>query len=280
MSAVKALLDRMREQNTLVSCGLDPDLSKMPLEITAKKEASEAKAFEFLKDVIDITARHVCNYKANKAFFDVFDDGRKLLHNVIRYAHSEHPGIPVFVDAKVGDTENTLKAYMSNILGDLEADGIMLNPYMGDDVFAYAGDYKDKALLVLVRTSNAGSYIIQDVPLANGMNLWEHVLDLAVNRWNSHGNLIPILSSTVDIDYRKARKLIPDNMPILLAGYGAQKGSLSQLDVLLNSERSGVFINSSRLLLYPYEKEDREWREKIKDSVTEMKKEINSLLKI
>jgi len=48
----------------------------------------------------------------------------------------------------------------------------------------------------------------------------------------------------------EVRKEIPDKMPILLAGVGAQGGSLEGLSTLLNSKRSGVFVNSSRGIIY------------------------------
>ena len=43
--------------------------------------------------------------------------------------------------------------------------------------------------------------------------------------------------------------MIPDNMPILLAGVGAQGGSYKNLYNLLNSEGIGVFIAESGEIL-------------------------------
>lgn len=271
------LMNAMRKQNTLVCCGLDPEIARMPSEITEKKIPDEDKIFEFLKTVTDITAAHVCAFKAQKAFFDAFDGGRKLLRDTISYIHDAHPQIQVFVDAKIGDTENTMKAYKRNILGELNADGVVVNPYLGDDVFADMADYKEKTLLVVVRSSNPGSGSMQDVKLSEGIALWEHVLRLTLGKWNEFGNLVPILSSNVDAEYVGARTLIPDTTPILLAGYGAQGGTLKHLNRLLNSERQGVFVNSSRLLLYPAEKNARDWRNRIEQNVIRMKNDINQV---
>ena len=199
-------MNAMRKQNTLVCCGLDPEIARMPSEITEKKIPDEDKIFEFLKTVTDITAAHVCAFKAQKAFFDAFDGGRKTLRDTISYIHDAHPQIQVFVDAKIGDTENTMKAYKRNILGELNADGVVVNPYLGDDVFADMADYKEKTLLVVVRSSNPGSGSMQDVKLSEGIALWEHVLRLTLGKWNEFGNLVPILSSNVDAEYVGAKE--------------------------------------------------------------------------
>jgi ribosomal protein L5 len=37
----------------------------------------------FLKKVIDITLPHIAAYKIQKAFFDKFDEGHRLLENLL-----------------------------------------------------------------------------------------------------------------------------------------------------------------------------------------------------
>ena len=63
------LLNRMRSENTLVCVGLDPDPSKFPDEILCSKLTPEGQALRFLKEVVDITHKHVCSYKIQKAFY-------------------------------------------------------------------------------------------------------------------------------------------------------------------------------------------------------------------
>ena len=63
----------MKSNNTLVCCGLDPDVSKMPIELR-RKARKETTVRKFLEAVVDITAPHVCAYKAQKAFFDILKD--------------------------------------------------------------------------------------------------------------------------------------------------------------------------------------------------------------
>ena len=65
-------------------------------------------------------------------------------------------------------------------------------------------------------------------------------------------------------------------MPILFAGFGAQGGSLKHFRQLLDSSRRGVFVNSSRGLLYPYETSDKDWRQKIDAATVSLKETLNT----
>ena len=268
------ILKRMKSHNTLLCCGLDPDLKKIPPELVGKKIPDEDKVFEFLQVAVDVTAQHVCAYKAQKAFFDVLAGGHDVLKKLIDYIHTSHPGIPVIVDCKIGDIENTMAAYIQNLFGSLQADGVVVNPYMGDDVVLPLAELTDKSIVVIVKTSNPSGGIVQDVALQNGQPLWRYVLDLVVNRWNRNTNMIPVLSATVGLDMTEIRPLIPDGMPILLAGVGAQGGNYADLRNLLNSEGVGVFVNSSRGILYP--QSQKPWRIAIEKSAVELKEALNN----
>lgn len=253
MNALTELSRGMTINNTLCCCGLDPDVSKFPTEILDKSGSNEEKAYAFLTEVIGVTAPYVCAYKAQKAFFDCFAGGHDLLKGVVMYVHEQFPGIPIIIDCKIGDTENTMRAYINNLFVNMDVDGIVVNPYMGDDVIEPFWDFPEKMAVVLVRTSNHGASITQDMMTASGKKLWEVVLDFMINRWNMAGNMVPVISSTVQMDLRSVRKAIPDSMNILFTGVGEQGGDESGVRLLLNSEQSGVFVNSSRGILYaPY----------------------------
>ncbi len=273
MNAINQIFLRMKTNNTLLCCGLDPDLKKMPREILGKSITNEEKVFEFLKAVVDVTAQHVCAYKAQKAFFDVLPRGHDILKNIISYIHEEHEGIPVLVDCKIGDIDNTMAVYTYNIFTVLNADGIVVNPYMGDDVMLQLMELNEKAIIVLVKTSNVSGGIIQDVILKNGLPFWRYVLDIVVNRWNVGQNMIPVISSTSKTNLLEIRALIPDKMLILFAGIGTQGGNPSGLRQLLNSEGIGVFVNSSRSILYP--KSKKEWRVAIGEAARNLKDNLN-----
>lgn len=270
MNAIESLMAEMQKKDTLVCVGLDPDPKKYPENVPANWGSGEGYALNFLQAVIDITVPFACAFKAQKAFFDCYNGGHDLLKKTIGYVHSHYPATPIFLDCKIGDTENTMDAYMANIFDNLEADGVVLNPYMGDEVMTAMAQYHDKAGIVLVKTSNPGAAIVQDY-----QGLWKHILDLVVDRWNTADNLIPVITSTAEIDLAYVRTRVPDEMPILFAGYGAQGGNLTGVQRLLNSKGIGVFVNSSRGILYPYESSEVNWRQSIRSAVVSMADEIN-----
>lgn len=274
MKMNEQILERMKTHDTLLCCGLDPDLKKMPPEIIGRNTSDEEKVIAFLLGVVDVTASHVCAFKVQKAFFDVLTGGHDVLKELIDYIHTSNPGIPVIVDCKIGDIENTMEAYIQNLFGSLQADGIVVNPYMGDDVMLPLVELADKSIVVLVKTSNPSGGIVQDVILQDGQPLWRHVLNLVVNRWNRSENMIPVLSSTVGLNMEELRAIIPDKMPILLAGIGAQGGNPTDLRKLLNSEGVGVFVNSSRGILYPQQGQ-QSWQSAVEKAAVELKEALN-----
>lgn len=273
MKTNQKILDRMHSHNTLLCVGLDPDLRKLPLEILAKPNTDEEKVLEFLQGVIDATGEHACTYKVQKAFFDILPGGHNVLKEIVYYAHQKYPDIPVIIDCKVGDIDNTMAAYIENIFGLIKADGIVVNPYMGDDVMMPLVELSDKAIVVIVKTSNVSGGIVQDIKINGGIMFWRYILTLVVKRWNKNHNMIPVLSSTVGLDMRELRQAIPDDMPILLAGVGAQGGDYQALSQLLNSENTGVFVNSSRGILYPAS--SGFWRVAVETAATTMKESLN-----
>ncbi len=274
--SLELLRQAMIRNNTLACCGLDPDIDKMPREFFRRKNWSEMFTVRpFLEVVIDLTASHVCCYKVQKAFFDIFPGGHDLLKYTIAYIHTHHPELPVFVDAKIGDVGNTMDIYLRTIFGELDADGVVVNPYLGDDVMWPFAELPDKAAIVTVKTSNPDAAIVQDVILQDGRPLWKYILELTANRWNGAGNMVPVIGSTADIDMSDVRRIIPDEMPVLFAGYGVQGGTTKHLRQLLDSERSGVFVNSSRGILYPYDVQDLRWRDTVVQAVKALQSTLN-----
>ncbi len=272
MSVIAMLTNRMQMGDTLACCGLDPDLAYIPSEVTG---SDEERVFGFLAGIVDETAAHVCAYKVQKAFFDRLHGGHDVLVELVKYVHDTQPGLPVFIDCKIGDIDNTMRAYVDLLLGEAGADGVLVNPYMGDEVLQAFGDYPDRAIIVLARTSNSGAAVVQDALMADGRPMWQYMLQLVVERWNENGNLIPVISSTASLDMKTVRPMIPDTMPILLAGVGAQGGDYSDIAALLNSGDAGVFVNSSRGLIFPPTSNELSWRESTARAVVAFKNELN-----
>jgi orotidine-5'-phosphate decarboxylase len=171
-----------------------------------------------------------------------------------------------------------MKAYMQLMFDDIKADAVVINPYMGDDVFEPFMLDGHKTAIVLVQTSNPQAKIVQEQALTNGKKLWEEILSLTIHRWNKKNNLMVVLSSNTALqDYQHIRAQIPQDMPILLAGIGAQGGNPEIMKQLLNKEKRGVFVNSSRGILYPYTIQDVQWEEKVLSAVIDLKNTLNAI---
>jgi orotidine-5'-phosphate decarboxylase len=269
---------KMTQNNSLVCVGLDPDASKIPQSIRQSEKCIEDSIYTFLTQVIDITAPHACSFKLQKAFYDQYDNGHFLLKKTTDYIHTYYPDTPVFIDCKIGDTDNTMQAYMYLLFDKLQADAIVINPYMGDDVLKPFMEDRKKAGIVLIQTSNPDAKIVQELTLCNGEVLWEKMLDLTLKRWNVNDNLMIVLSSNTQAhDYALVRERIPQNTPILLAGIGMQGGDASVMKQLLNNDKKGVFVNSSRGILYPYDPEDTNWKTAVLQAVTQLQDMLNNI---
>jgi orotidine-5'-phosphate decarboxylase len=257
--------------NSHVCCGLDPVPARFPREFsTAGKDVA---VLGFFKEIVRLTSQHVCAFKLQKAFFDELNSSSDVLRRVIDLVHCESPSTPVILDCKVGDIENTMNAYLRHLFVDLNADAIVINPYMGADVWQPLEQYPDRAAFVLVRTSNPGAACVQDVRLRDGKALWEHVLHLTLKEWRAGRNLMPIISSNSAIPQDLARDVEETQVPFLVAGVGAQGGRLQTIAPLLK-QGAPFLVNSSRRLLYPYSPDDQDWRSAVQRAVTELRDEI------
>src|SRR5690348_10592576 len=89
-SAAAMLYGSMARANSLVCCGLDPDIRRFPAELISTIHSQDDQVVSFLEQIIDITIDHVCAYKAQKAFFDKLPNGHKVLGHIIDYVHKKN----------------------------------------------------------------------------------------------------------------------------------------------------------------------------------------------
>lgn len=228
--------------------GLDPDPSKMPSTISRDTGGIEV----FLKAIIDSTSDLVCAYKPNSAFFEIYGGpGFELLKHIIEYIPDN---IPVILDAKRADIGNTSKMYARAAFDYLGADAITVNPYLGHDSLKPFLNYADKGVIILCVTSNPSSTDFQKQALgkipANYTMLYEKVASLAC-QWNANGNVGLVVGATSPAELAAVRKLVGDDIPILIPGVGAQGGELeSALTAGSNSIGKLAIINVSRSVIY------------------------------
>ena len=220
--------------------GLDPDPSRLPESCQAGKRP----VYEFCRAIVDATADLAACYKPQIAHFAALGAEQDLL-DIIRYIQGL--GIPVLLDAKRGDVGSTAEKYAVELFERYGADAATVNPYLGGDSLAPYLDYVDRGIFILCRTSNPGGSDLQNLMLAGGVSLYEHVARLAQEDWNGHGNVGLVVGATRPEELRKIRSICPD-MTFLLPGVGAQGADVAEM--MGAGQGGGLLISSSRAILY------------------------------
>lgn len=246
MSAIDKYNQRVDAIDSLVCVGLDSDFQKLPDKYTHQ----ENPQFEFNCHIIDETADFASAYKFNMAFYEA--NGAKGITELaisIAYLKDNYPEIVTICDAKRSDIGNTSQAYAQAIFEELGFDAVTLNPYLGRDAIQPFLDYKDKACIILCRTSNSSSGEFQNLQIGE-KSLWQIVADKVANRWNQHKNCMLVVGATYPVELAQIRKITGD-MTFLVPGIGAQGGDIqSVVQNGVNSQQKGLIINSSRGIIF------------------------------
>jgi orotidine-5'-phosphate decarboxylase len=231
--------------NSWLCVGLDPDPNLVPPEL--KRGDAGEWVPRFVAGIVEATRDLVCCYKPNIAFFEALGlPGQVALRAVLK---SIPDGIPVLVDAKRGDTPQTMRAYARAIFEDLGADAVTCNPYPGGDSLAPFFDYPDRGVFVLCKTSNPGAGEIQDLLVDGAEPLFLRVARRATS-WDTHGTLGLVVGATYPADVAAGRQIVP-RVPILLPGVGAQAGDLERsVRAAVDFDGAGALVNASRTVLY------------------------------
>ena len=160
-------LDRAIESNNSLLCvGLDPEIDKIPDKFKKAKEP----LFDFNKIIIDQTAKLVCAYKPNIAFYEAYGlDGLDQLKKTMLYLQNNYQQIPIILDAKRADIANTAKMYAKSIFVYWGADAATVYPHLGLDSLEPFLSYKDNCTFLLVKTSNPDSQTFQNLKTEKGL---------------------------------------------------------------------------------------------------------------
>jgi orotidine 5'-phosphate decarboxylase subfamily 2 len=240
----------VHENNSLLCIGLDIDIEKMPsFLLKTKKEP----LFEFNKKIIDATKDLVCAYKLDMAFYEVFGKkGYELLEKTIKYIPKK---VVVILDGKRNDIGNTAKKYAKAFYEKLNADAATINPYLGLDGVKPFLEYKDKCGFILCRTSNPSAVDFQDFK-TDGRFLYEHVAG-KIKEWNKIGCCGAVVGATYPDELKKIRKILGDDIPLLIPGVGKQGGDVEKtVKYGVNKKGVNAIINSSRGIIFAGEDEN------------------------
>ena len=249
MKPLEKLARRIKESKSLVSVGLDSEVSKLPERF---KNVAKPQ-FEFNKWIIEQTHEHVAAYKPNMAFYEAQgSSGWEQLQMTMDYLAKFHSDIFTICDAKRADIDSTNKGYVTAIFDRLRFDAITLHPYLGKEALEPFLERDDKVSIILCKTSNSGSGEFQDLEV-DGRPLWQMVATQVAEKWNQHNNCMLVVGATYPTQLKQIRKIVGE-MTLLIPGIGVQGGNL-ELVVKngINSEKAGLIINSARGVIFSVE---------------------------
>lgn len=257
-----AAVQRLRSP---VVVGLDPRWGQLPEAIRAAGESTvdKARAYAvFCREVVDVVAPLVPAVKVQAAFFEELGPrGMAAMGEVI--AHAQSRELLVIVDGKRNDIGSTAEAYARGYLGRGQsawnADALTVSPYLGDDSltpFVDVARQRNAGLFVLVKTSNPGGGMLQDV-VADGRPLYchvaEHVDRLAADTAGmcGYGAVGAVVGATYPEQLAELRSTMPHTW-FLVPGFGSQGGSAADVAGGFDAHGLGAIVNNSRGIIFAY----------------------------
>jgi orotidine-5'-phosphate decarboxylase len=268
--------DRLREavarRRTPALVGIDPDWPLLPEELRAAAVAEHGEtlsavgaAYRFFGGaILDAVADLVPAVKFQSAFFEAAGlPGMAALAALLADARSR--GLVAILDAKRNDIGNTAAAYAAASIGaaplgtalGFPADALTVTPYLGAEgvtPFLAAAKQFGTGIFVLVRTSNPGAGLLQDL-VAAGQPLYQTVADW-VEAWaadgvgaSGYGFAGAVVGATVPAQLAEARRRMP-HAYLLVPGYGAQGGGAADTAPAFAADGHGALVNSSRGVIF------------------------------
>lgn len=241
-SFVDKLNNAIEKNHSLLCLGLDPEISKIPAEVTGRTDVERIKAWSL--DLIEQTRDVICCIKPNLAFFEQYGlEGLATLKEVLAAVPDE---LPILLDAKRGDIGSTAEAHAKAIFEYWQADAVTVSPYLGRDGIAPFLKYEGKMVFVLCKTSNPSASEIQDY---GNPEVYKHVAETA-GRWGTIGQIGYVVGATQVESLEAVREIAPENW-ILAPGVGAQGGDLDKaLRAGLSGKEGHVLVPVSRSIIF------------------------------
>ena len=278
-----------------VLVGLDPRADMLPLGLRPKKSTGSleeiAAAYEkFCCEVIDVVAPLVPAAKPQAAFFEQLGPaGMVALERTVRYAQSR--GLLVIIDGKRNDIGTTATAYAEGFLGRLSpwgGDALTVSPYLGDDSltpFVDVARQRDAGIFVLVKTSNPGGKMLQDLVVnepTRSRPIYRYVADyverLAYETAGAcgYGAVGAVVGATYPEQLAELRQAMPHTW-FLVPGYGSQGGTATDVAPAFDSQGQGAIVNNSRGIIFAYSSKqyarrfaDSEWQRAVEAATRDM----------
>ncbi len=308
---IDRLIEKIIETGNPTVVGLDPTFAMIPEYIRAEAidnfgktpEAAGQMLMAFNKAIIDQIYDLIPAVKPQIAMYEMYGlPGIRAYIETIRYAKDK--GLLVIGDIKRGDIASTAEAYTAHIDGvSIEGaftdiwreDAVTLNPYMGYDgiaPFIRVCSQKDKAVFVLVKTSNPSGVELQDL-LVSGKPLYLHTAKL-VSDWGlsvmgagKYSKIGAVVGATYSNQAAELRSSMPHTF-FLVPGYGVQGGRAEDLKDFADQDGEGFIVNSSRGIIAAYKQDqgtggkipkfaEKEFAEAAREAVLTMKKDLQKV---
>jgi orotidine-5'-phosphate decarboxylase len=296
---MSAFTDRLAEavrKKGPLCVGLDPRWDALPKRIREKYLANPlerragAAYWWFASRVLELVAPFAGVVKPQAAFFEQAGlDGLATLTHLLQRA--KEMGYVTVLDAKRGDIASTATAYADAAFGGCtidgeafpvwDADALTVNPYLGRDAvepFLTAAKKAQRGVFVLVRTSNPGAGLFQDL-VSDGKPVYRHVAE-EVARWNAStlgacglGDVGAVVGAMHRKELAELRAAMPD-VWFLVPGYGAQGGIAADVKAAYRADGLGAIVNSSRGVTFPFHPDDPDWEAKITDAAQKAQAEL------
>ena len=304
MNFVEDLIQLIEEKKSVVSMGLDPRLDhegEIPHYLIEEFEEPNKIITEFNKILIEETCDLIPIVKPQIAFYEKYD-ALDALKQTIKFAHKND--LLVILDAKRNDIGSTSEAYAYSLFRNYYADACTINGYLGFDWVKPFLEYKEKGVFVLVKTSNPSSIEFQDlfstrlgelsqeitqfevktqILKRNYIQMAELIREWSKNllKFSEFTNLGAVVGATYPQELNKIREIVKNSF-ILIPGYGAQGAQAKDIKAGFYKNGLGGIVNSSRGIIFAYNKNKIYPPEKFgkaaRDEIIEINKKINIAL--
>jgi orotidine-5'-phosphate decarboxylase len=265
------LFEQIQKKRSFLCVGLDSSLDKIPKHLLKY----ENPILEFNKQIIDATKDLCVAYKPNTAFYECY--GKKGWETLIETWKYIPKDIFSIADAKRGDIGNTSAMYAETFFNaassEMSFDSVTVAPYMGSDSVTPFLTFKDKWVILLALTSNAGHADFQLQEIGED-KLFEKVLKTS-QTWATDEQMMYVVGATRGAAFGDVRKLAPNHF-LLVPGVGAQGGDLNEVCKYGLNSQCGLLINSSRGIIYASQGED--FAEKAREEALKQQQEMEKIL--
>ncbi len=277
------LFEKTKGAKTPLCVGLDPRWEQIPLVVrkpfggeVPDSLAAVAGAYEsFCGRVLELVSERVGVVKFQAAFFEhCGHHGFAALERLL--LKSSELGLFTILDGKRNDIASTAGAYAEAAfgggsfggkkLGVWSTDAITVSPYLGTDgiePFVRQARSMDGGIFVLVRTSNPGAGLFQDLE-CSGEKLYRHVARVveSLNDESTgptgYGDVGAVVGATYPAEINELRSLMPRTI-FLVPGFGAQGAGAKELAGAFRADGTGAVINNGRAITFAAKPDQTEW---------------------